>query len=208
MLRKIVMGLVALGLLTVVAPTPAQADHNQGAVVFGGSAVVSPGLCFPGLHAEGSDCVPDTADPLDEPASTWEFTIPSPLPVLSASVCAAVGSFNNGDPATSTECEIRADGIVQANALGVGPSCGMSYGTSEDSGDNDPNESDIIKIDGEESDFAIEWPTSAGGTLPLIGEMDGETIVGVTQARPVDQNCATTAAVDFTVVGVVATVGV
>jgi hypothetical protein len=174
---------------------PASAAPTAAVAVFGGSANVTGGLCLPGLT--GASCnVPG----VESPTTTWNFTIPSNLlssPAVVPGFCVAAGVLN-GAPLANAGCSLAANGTVGPNALGVGASCGMSAGQGGGTFLGQP--------------LSTAWITSVGGTIPLIGTVGGQTMVGLVQARPISAGtgqvpCVNARAVNFTIVGVAAAAG-
>jgi hypothetical protein len=253
-LRKLFAAAAVLGLVAVVIPQSASAapGDNNGVVVFVGDAKVGSnltwnrldsssrgqGLCFPG-HDPADNCALDPE--VEVPVNAWKFNIPGAPVVTPAgnlpSSCNAVGRFaglNAVPSGVPGNCAISSDGDVFANAIGVGPSCGMSGGHSESTEDVDEdgiaddddgldNRNSPATVTGNGPDtFSITgiggggitstWITSAGGTIPLTGTLtvNGNTVsyAGVVQARPIggagQVPCLTEPATTFTVVGVTA----
>jgi len=228
--RKLLAIMGAAALAAVLTPVSAQAapQDNSGVVVFVGDSTIGSGaytgatgdgLCYPNLDARPGACAPSPGQ-TTEVDNGWKFRVPGNNVNVGGvtqinATCNAYGRFGGTTVFTIStspgNCSIDSDGIVKGNAVGVGPSCGMSYGTSV-GGDTAPNGPDTFTVGSLSGPIVTTWITSAGGTLPLVGSytVGGVTAnyVGVVQARPIGSPgqvpCATEPATTFTVVGVVA----
>lgn len=193
------------------------------------TTAVGDGLCFPGFVVTPGACTANATAPTDTDAQSWSLSVPLSGGVVAGGVntspqidfpqtCNAAGVFNGAvvtpnaptgpisNPSVNN-CEFSIDGFVDNNAANIGPSCGMSKGTSA----GGPS-SDSVTVNGVTATAVIGWETSAGGSLPINGTIQypGHTgthlVVGYTQARPVSGgNCATVPAKDFVSAGVLAT---
>lgn len=244
-MRKLfaIIGAVAMSALLVPSPANAAAGDSL-VVVFIGDAFVgdvpgnwgtSPnqapgdGLCFPTLDP-ATGCGPGGA--LAQPENGWTFQVPSSGVTTSLGTipgaCNAYGQVG-GSPVSTADipgvdpgnCTIDADGGTFTNAAGVGPSCGMSAGSSTANApyvgaDDDPANGegpDEFTVDLVGSGpITTNWITSAGGSIPISGTFtlagSTSTYVGFVQARPTPPPgnipCLTIPATTFTVVGVTA----
>ena len=199
-MRKRVLVATIIGVLALLfAPAmPANATGEGGATavvaVFTGNATVSPGLCLPVGGCDGPS------------SAAYNLTVPgasAPLP----SLCLGGGLFEGAAVAPSA-CGLIANGAVTGSAPGLDPSCGLSHGTS--SGVN------TVSIGGNTRNTSNGWITSAGGTIPVTGNVDDidadtspagdHTLVALVQARPITPAgtiaCVDTPAETFIIVGV------
>lgn len=216
MLRKTLVAAALVGLVAGIAPIRAEATPTDtaGVIVFVGSArvgsgawassttpAVGNGLCFPGLTANADNTCTVSGATTDI-TNSWSLKVPDTT-VGGTTACLAAGRLG-GNTAVDQACQFNFDGYVTANPAGIGPSCGMSQGTSAGG-----VASDTLVVGGVSYPGAIGWITSAGGSLPITGSVDvgdhNHTVVGYTQARPIEGgNCAQAPARTFLSGGVLA----
>lgn len=187
-------------LLTVVATLGAMlagpvAAQTAAVFVFRGEAETSPLF------------LPDAS--LTAPNGDYRFDTSNALP---DQFCIDAGVVN-GQPALPDlgGCSLHSDGGLYPNALGVGPSCGMSQGDEVHS-ENWPvpgeiGTSNFTSSNGSSfSSTDFGWITSAGGTIPFTASSDDGDLVALVQAQG-GSDCAGNGAQAFAVIGVGTLVG-
>ncbi len=224
-LLKIALAVVVPVVMAIPGTALAHSVPPDTAVVsvFTGTAIVNPGLCLP------ADVSPACTGPT---AATYELAVPgasAPLPA----VCFAAGVFEGapvapgvGDILTDGNCGLVAHGDVTGSLdsppldltpplPALKPSCGLSHGASNDA--VGPNN---VTLNGSTRNVNDGWITSAGGTIPVTGEVDDadadtsangdHLLVALVQARPVGPTgtiaCVTAPASSFIIAGVAAVV--
>lgn len=172
-IKKLLAVIGLVGLVGVLAPSPAHAQEAA-VVVFTAGADVSEPFVAPGLgnSAEGAD---------------YSFSTDNPG-ILGANLCAGVAfqggahsgvQFSHPDVTTidQGDCDLSSTGTVHSGLGGLGAFCGYSSGSGTASG----------KIGGASlSGVTVEWPQSAGTILPLVfgGSVTGAGAVQTTGAEP------------------------
>jgi hypothetical protein len=227
MLKKLLVTAAAAGVLIGLAPAPSEAAPAVGVAVFLGDAKVGPGtlrggpgLCMPGLVPSAGACSAPSIPPAlpIAPNSGFQFSAPSnvtppagpPIP----GACIAAGVFNittapSANAAVDLSCSfhvgaINTGGLVTGVVGGTtGPTCGNSHGRSGDGAFN--LTAPEVGSAGAFTIADVGWVTSAGGTIPAFGSIDGNQLVALSQARPLQSGaCVLQPATTFTTVGVTA----